>query len=515
MTDVKEVKKEEIKQIDLSFIDKVIGFVSPSTLSTRLSAQQEVSAQRAMLAMNSYHGYTSTIPTLDRPSPMNSGILRSEEAELPGWDRFTLIMECRNLYRNDPIIRSGVDGIARRIGIARPHMHTSDEEWNKEAYKQWCDWCENCDIKGQMCFDEIQETVPKACYQEGDLGIQFYTESDDLKLGIKEGDLIAAPMRTDMNIDNNSPLGGIVWDIETGHIKGYLVGRRGMGGMLIDTKEIPKSDFLLLFRRQRTDEMRGVPLLAPIIDTAKDLHDYLNSTRIQARIAATFGVVIKKNAAAAYGQQISTPTVLPDQSRTIKQYNGKATILQPDEDISMFKADVPGPLFDTYAKFQIRMIARGMGTTYEHLLGDFSNMSFSSSKTNLMIENNSIQHWHRWKVRMMLTPIYNLWVAKRMQSGLLPFNVEAYDKISWPQPASIGINPQEDADSDIKLIAAGLMDYDTYFRQNYGDANWQGRLEHKAKQAGEIQKLAKKYGCNPLDIASTLQPGVVRAEVME
>ena len=512
--EMKEIKKEEIKPIQLSFIDKVVSTISPSWSAKRMQGKLEEGASRALLSYSSNHGYTSAVPTLERPT--NFGILRSEEAELPGWDRFQLIIETRNLYRNNPIIRCGVDGISRRIGIAHPHFQTGDAEWDTEAYSQWLDWCENCDIKGIMTFDEFQEQVPKSCFTDGDLGIQFFDVDGDLKIDGKESDLIAAPMRTDINIDNYNPLGGIVWDTETGKIKGYMVGRRGMGGMLIETKEIPATEFLLLYRRQRRDQMRGVPLLAPIIDTAKDLDDYLNSTRIQARIAATFGVVIKKNAAAQFGQNssIANPNVAAGNGnyRTMPLNNGKMTFLNTDEDIGMFKGDVPGPLFDSYAKFQIRMIATGMGTTYEMLLGDFSGMSFSSAKTNLMQENNLIQYWHKWKVRNMLTPIYSVWVAKRMESGMLPFNEKAYTNVTWPAPAKVGIDPNEDAESDIKLLAAGLLDYDLYFRQNYGDPDWQKRLSRKAEQMSFVKTLGEKYNIDPINIVSVLMPGVIAAE---
>ncbi len=189
-------------------------------------------------------------------------------------------------------------------------------------------------------------------------------------------------------------------------------------------------------------------------------------------------------------------------------YNGRASILQPDEDISMFQSDVPGPLFDPYAKFCIRIIARGMKTTYEMLMSDYTNMSYSSSKTNLMEENALVSDWHKWKVRNFLRPLYSLWVAKRMDSRLLPFNAEAYEAVSWPAPAKVGIDPQEDSASDISLIGAGLDDYEAYFRRVYGDPNWKLRLRRRAEQAGFIRELAKEFKCEPVDISSVLPPGV-------
>jgi len=501
----------EKKEISYSLIDNLAKVVSPSWFNKRLEAKLEAGFNEALLSYSAGHSYDFVTPSLERP--MDWGILRSADADLPGWDRFQAILECRNLYRNDPIVKAGIEGIVRRVGIAHPHFVTSDEEWNTEAHEQWMDWSNSCDTRGIMTLDDYQRQAIRECYVSGDMGIQFFDFRGDLKLDGKEADLIAAPMRTDINIDNYNPLGGIVWDPQTGHIRGYLVGRRGMGGMLIETKEIPADQFLLLFKRERRDQMRGIPLMSTIVDTAKDLHDYLNSTRVQARIAATFGVVIKKNMAAQFGQNMSQSMGDSGKLRRMATFNGQATVLNPDEDISMFKSDVPTPMFDQYTKSQIRVIARGLGVTYEALMADYSGMSFSSSKASLMEENSTILEWHKWKTQHMLMPIYSIWVAKRMENGLLPFNAEAYSKVMFPAPARYGIDPESDAEASIKLIASGLDDHESYFRRTYGDADWKSRIDRKAKIAGYIKQKAQEVGVNSLDISSVLAPGVSSAEI--
>ena len=318
-------------------------------------------------------------------------------------------------------------------------------------------------------------------------------------------------MRVGINIDDNSPLGGIVWDKATNRIIAYKVGRRGVGGILKDVKDIPIDQFLLLFRRQRIDQMRGVPLMACVLNAAKDLDKYLNATRVQANIAATFGVVIKRDAAAQYAQRVSK-SVDNANYRTLPIKTGLMTILNPGEDISMFSPDVPAPQFDSYAKYCTRIIAIGLGTTYEMLMHDFTGMSYSSSKTNLLTETMLIKSWNDWKVREFLRPIYSVWVAKRMQSGMLPFNEEAYDKVTWQFPPRVGIDPNEDAQSDIQLIESGLETFADYFKRHYGDADWERRLRQKAEEASFIDELAGEFGVPPERISNMLKPGVVTSK---
>ena len=484
-------------------IDAIIEPFSPSAMMRRVNARRELGYQKAMLS------YASTYRSYERP--FISEPLTSEEAELPGFSRFQLILESRNLYRNSPIIRAGVNGIATRAiatGI-NPHFTTDDESWNKEALKQWMEWCEYCDIRGMLDFKDMQKQTIRSCFLDGDLGFLLVDEDGDLRLQLIEADLIAENYRIGINQDTYNPIGGVVIDQTTGRPTGYCVGRRGPGGLLVDSEIIPAEAFILMFRPQRVDQVRGVPLLAPVIDTAKDLDRYINATRVQANIAATYGVVVKRDAAAQVAMAISQDSGSTNQPhRTQKINTGLMTFLNPGESIESFKPDVPGPQFDPFAKFLVRMIAIGMGTTYEYLMQDYSNMSFSSSKTNLMDTTLTLQEWQRFTTTKLCQRVYPVWVAKRMQSGALKFNRQAYDRVVWNQPAKLGVDPQADSAANVQLLSAGLETISNLMQER-GIHDWKTQLRQKADEAAFIQELARERGIDPTLISSTLPPGVV------
>jgi len=271
---------------------------------------------------------------------------------------------------------------------------------------------------------------------------------------------------------------------------------------------VPASEFNLLFRRQRVDQLRGVPLLAPVINPAKDLDKYLSATRVQANIAAMFGVVIKRDAA---GLQQTKQTALASSGdyRTQQLRTGLMTWLKPGESIETFRPDVPASQFDSYAKFSARIIAIGLGTTYEMLMHDFSGMSYSAAKTNLLTEHLLIAGWHRWQTRFFVRPVVSLWLSKRMASGLLDENPEAYDRIHFQTPASVGIDPSQQAEADKTLIAAGLDTFADYYGRLGKDEKHQ--LRKRAKEAAFIRKLADEFGVEPDEISSVLPPGVLGA----
>ena len=104
-----------------------------------------------------------------------------------------------------------------------------------------------------------------------------------------------------------------------------------------------------------------------------------------------------------------------------------------------------------------------MGSTYEVLMSDFGDMSFSASRVQLMEHDNINKEWQRLLVQRLLKKLYNVWVSKRMTRGLLRFNPQAYTHYKWIGPASESVDPTGDASAHIELIKNGLMSKQRYF----------------------------------------------------
>jgi len=446
-----------------SIVDKVIAPFAPGVVARRLESRARAAATRVMLS------YAAAYPSLQRESAW--GPLVTEEAELPGFTRFQLILEGRDLYRNSPIIRAGVNGVARRaIGTGiRLQLNTDNNKWNHECLSQWLDWTEQLDIAGAYDLDAICRQCIRSAYTDGDLGLGLLDCDGDLRVEVIEGDRIAEDMRAGIQIDRNNPIGGIIKDWDTGRVKEYLVGRRNAGGILEKCEPWDADSFILFYRRQRPDQVRGVPLLAPVIQTARDLDKYLTAVRIAANVQATFGVFIKRHNPAQLMMAQSKAVTGTTDYRTQPMKTGQIWHLGPDEDVTGFSPTQPANQFDQVAKFWVRLIASGMGTTYEAMMSDFGDMSFSASRVQLMEHNSINREWQRLIVRRVLNRLYRVWVSKRMTPvseggcGLLAFNPQAFDKYQWIGPADESIDPVGDADAQINLIEKKLMSRQRYF----------------------------------------------------
>ena len=507
---------EKLKPSRMSrFVDTLLEPIAPGLVVRRdlqrqeLAYRQGLSLYQKIRPMQVRLGYKALEPSFSHGTV--SEPLMTEEAYFPGWQRFQMIVECRDLFRNSPIISAGVKGQARRTvatGI-NLRMHTSNKKWNKLCMRRWFAWCDRCDLRGLTDFSGVLRQVIRSNYVDGDMGIIYINDRGELKLQLIEGDLIAPDMRVSINIDTVNPIGGVILDWTTGRPLGYYVGKRGVGGVLQDSKIVGAESMLVPFRAQRVDQVRGVPLLAPVIDTAKDLEFYLEATRMQANIAATFGVFITRNDAAQF-KTMETEQIgnLPDWAgRQQRLSTGMQTWLRPGEKAEMMDPKVPGVQFEPTAKFFVRQIAIGMGTTYEYLMQDFSNMSFSSSKTNLMDTTLTLRENQRYLKRGVCEPTFCRWLAMEMASGALPFNPEGYTEHSWDLPAELGIDPVKTADADIKRLAAGLDTIEGIIAPN-GEGDLEAHLTRRADEVALIDRLAEERGLDPSRIASWLTPGV-------
>lgn len=277
--------------------------------------------------------------------------------------------------------------------------------------------------------------------------------------------------------------------------------------MLIDSEKVPAEEMLLLFRQQRVDQVRGAPLLAPVIQIARDLDRYLTATRLQANIAATYGVVIKRDMPAQFILK-QTQAAQDGDYRTMPLKTGQMTVLNPGESIEQFRPDVPGNQFDSFAKFLVRMIAIGAGSSYEYVMQDFSGMSFSSSRTTMLDCTLTMQEWQRFLVARFKRKTMQRWLASEMNREALPFNDEAFTSVHWQGPAELGVDPERDANANIQLLAAGLKGYDTLYSEQGRD--WKERLRAKADQVKFIQDLATERGVSPELISTAIPPGTLR-----
>lgn len=145
----------------------------------------------------------------------------------------------------------------------------------------------------------------------------------------------------------------------------------GEGVSMACPKLVPEREVIHLFRRDRPEQIRGIPWLAPCLMRLKDLDDYEDAQLLRQKIAACFCAFIT--------DVDGTASASDDDEELERLEPGRIDKLPVGRGITF--ASPPGAEnYDSYTRQVLRGIAVGTGLTYEMLSGDYSQVNFTSGR---------------------------------------------------------------------------------------------------------------------------------------
>lgn len=232
-------------------------------------------------------------------------------------------------------------------------------------------------------------------------------------------------------------------------------GSVGLGGRYsMESSFVPAADICHVFRPDRPGQKRGVPWFAPIALLTQDAMDSIDAHQMRQKIAACFAVFRIEDDATG---EVSATDVASD---TMLR-PGAIETLRPGQDVRF--ATPPGVQgFDEFQKTVHRMIATGIGLTYESLTGDLSTVNFSSARMGRMEMDRNVSSW-QWLmlIPQMMAPIgrwfLEAWAVQQMNPRILDA------KVTWVPPRRVLIDPTKEVPAIIAAMEGAL-------------ASWQGTV---------------------------------------
>jgi capsid protein len=149
------------------------------------------------------------------------------------------------------------------------------------------------------------------------------------------------------------------------------------------------------------------------------------------------------------------------------------------------------PGYVEYVKYQLHLIAAGLGIPYEMLTGDMAEVNFSSARVRLLDFRRAIQQ-HQWLVLIpkLLVPIHEAFVEAAYLAG----KIRARDmSVDFSPPKWDYVNPEQDVKADQAEIGAGLSTISEKLRQRGYDpdvvfAEWKSDYD-KLKSLGILETM--------------------------
>lgn len=375
---------------------------------------------------------------------------KDEDSVIGKWDRQRLRMECINLRRNDAIVSGVVERFADNVvgsGIM-PQARTSDPKWNDEAELYWYEWSKIADVRHRVDMREIQRLIVQQRLLSGDVGF-ILTSSGQLQP--IESERIATPAKLE---EESSIVEGVRLN-RYGQIDGAYIFERSKDGA-IDTAKgnyefIPGANFIFCSAPQRFDQVRGIPTLAPVINSLRHMHAIQDAIQIKAKMDAMNAWAIKRdgsNGPGNFGPRNGGSTSV-DNVQYERFEGGRTHYLRPGESVESLSSNTPNAEYFEFTRLSLRIIGSALCLPYEFLLLDFSQGNFSSSRAALLQTYRTFSGWQEWTSKINQR-IWNWRIAKaikekQIRPAPISNGVSEWYKVEWSFPEFGWVDPQAEA----------------------------------------------------------------------
>ena len=367
----------------------------------------------------------------------------------------------RDLVRNTSAGARIVDvHVAHTIGTGINAVPDNGSDRIDNAVKQmWEDWCATSDVEGVNCFGGQQALAFRSMLEGGDCIIRRIPlrldsgERIPLKLQLLEGDFIDAARDQGIFEQRMTRLGVALGDFD--RRLGYWLHAQHPGdftfhGAPYASQLVDVADAIHLYRPLRAGQVRGVPVLAPVLMNARDLADVVDAMVVKQRIEASFaGFVTRKDAGAPLSAK-------PGDKRIETMRPGTLTYLQEGEEITFGNPSSAGQFEPVWVTTMMGMAA-GAGLSYDQATGDLRQANYSSLNAGDIHRRRLCEQTQdHVLVPQMMRRTTGWFTDAAIMVGELKPRRQGY-RWNYILPAVEPIDPRKALEADILAVRSGRM----------------------------------------------------------
>jgi lambda family phage portal protein len=503
----------------ISYFDPKAGLERYRARAMQLTAESYVGASKSRRSMAGW---------LTRPKSADADTL----LELP-----ELRTRSRDLERNAPIATGALStvrtkvvgtGLALQSRVNRDLLGISEEEasaWQRRTETEFSLWAESqdCDLTRQQNFYGLQDLAFRSALVSGDVLVVMphllrSPGPYGLKLQVIEADRL---VNKDNARDTDKLAGGVEMDGDGAPVA-YHVLKQHPGAMLARPgswdvvtaygAQTGRRNAIHLYQRSRPGQSRGVPYLAPVIETLKQLDRYTEAEISAAVVAGLFAVFVKSEGDGLSPLESVTLGITPGSGGDSPQagWDGKLSPglvadLRQGEDIVSANPGRPNAAFDPFMVSILRQVGMALELPYEVLIKHFQS-SYSAARAALLEAWAHFRCRRDWLATHLCQPIYEVWMEEAIALGRIVapgFFFDPLVRFAWCQCQWVGDGPgsidplkevqaaRERVDLGISTLAEETMLHDG------------GDFELKLAQRVKEEKMRKEGGLAP----SAITPG--------
>lgn len=333
---------------------------------------------------------------------------------------------------------------------------------DSKVQELWDEWCKTADIEGERDFAGSQMVVFRSMLERGDAGVRFVTRKLDagravpLALQVVEGDQIATEIN-DTREQKKSRLGVVLG--EWNERLGYWLHKDHPGDYMTIASSVPtfvdRKDFCHLYRPLRAGQIRGVPVLSPVVMGTRDYADLMDAMIVKSRMEACYGLIVNS---ADPVKNLADAKTRDDQSGKKVESMSPGMIYRAGlgDTVTAFSPSGAGQ-FEPVALSALMGIASGGMITYDQLTGDLRQANYSSLRAG-KIEFRRLIEQMQWLVIVpfLMNRVTERFIETAILAGKLRERKTPYRR-SYVMPAIEPIDPLKDLKADILAVRSGRL----------------------------------------------------------
>ena len=520
----------------MNLLDRAIAAVSP------VQGLKRVAARRALEVTNSgygnyganvtkksllgwfYHGGSAKEDIEDNIDVLRQ---RSRDAYM-GIPTASAALKtyCTNVVAGGLIPSPQID--AEVLGLTREQA----EELQGKIMREFALWADTtaCDADGLGNFYKLQQLAYMGFLMNGDsFALLPFRERPGspyaTKVQIIEADRICSPDGYDRLMPDTVRgyhVHSIVQGVETdkdGMVVAYWICNQhphsslALQGGTLEWERVEacgssgRRNVLHVMTRERAGQRRGVPILAPVLETLKQLGRYTQA-EIDAAVISAFFTVLVKQAAVQNGQPIGQyipkeELVDSGDPGSIEMGTASVLALNPGDDVAFADPKHPNTAYNAFFDAMIKEIGSGVEIPPEVMEKQFT-QNFSAARGALN------EFWRVCDVKRddfvdsFCQPIYEQFLAEAVARGRIhapgffgdPAIRKAYCACVWPGPARTSLNPVQEVNAAIQRIDAGLSTAQRETAEMTG-GDYMRNMEQRMMEAKKMRQLREILNPTP------------------
>jgi lambda family phage portal protein len=325
---------------------------------------------------------------------------------------------------------------------------------SKSLKNTWAEWIKVCDYRGRRDLYGLQELWARCMFRDGDVFIvaRYVAGAAVHPLRLQSFDKgMLARGKFGAGID-----AGIEYDADGRAVAYHFYRTRpGLKNWTGETVRFPAEEVIHLFHEEFIGQTEGVSIFESVVKRLGDVEEGIEAEVVKANISACMvGFRYRPPAKEGEDESIGIPVESdPDRPPVEEFVPGMIETLEDGEQITFSTPPKSGGIADL-ARIALLASAAGVGTTYEQMTGDLSNVNFSSYKAGRLEFNRTVGRVQFLTfIPIALDRVWGWFLKAGIDFAMFP-NKQV--PITWTPPPIESIDRLGDAEADVLEMEAGL-----------------------------------------------------------